>query len=313
MNAKLLSAAKRCRLTALLTVALSWIANASAIAGPVVNIDDIEFWVGTGANHAGLALDWQGDATAENSLVWGYRWDGIAKGVDMLNAVVAADPRLYAKQGTISGLGFAVIGLGYDANNDGQFALDDDTFFDEQGFATSSPSDGAVSVDPGDWYAEGWFVSGFWHYGIASTSPFDGGTWGRSGGGISNRSLANGSWDSLAFTPTFSNQAFAQNPLAAEVSADADFDVDGNVDGRDFLAWQRGYGILTEALPENGDANGDGAVDSTDLAWWSEQYGTGSNLLAGPLSIPEPATGMLLILFIFLLPRLMHLDRRIVS
>jgi hypothetical protein len=111
--------------------------------------------------------------------------------------------------------------------------------------------------------------------------------------------LADGSWDSLAFTPTYSNQAFAQNPLAAEVSANADFNGDGDVDGRDFLAWQRGHGILTEALPENGDANGDGAVDSADLACWSEQYGTNPNdllaftggaLQSVSLVVPEPST-----------------------
>jgi hypothetical protein len=276
-----------------------------SFASPIATLDDIEFWVGTGANRSALAIDWQGDATADNSLVWGYRWDGIVKGVDMLSAVAAADPRLYAKQGTISGLGFAVIGLGYDANNDGQFALDDETSFDEQGFATSGPSDGAVSIDPADWYAEGWFVSGFWHYGIASTSPFDGGTWARSGGGISSRNLVDGSWDSLAFTPTYSNQAFAQNPLAAEVSANADFDVDGDVDGRDFLAWQRG--------------ESPNPLGASDLADWQASYPVDSlSALHLPPSalifvVPEPATGMMLILFIFLLPRLTHLDRRIVS
>ncbi len=163
-------------------------------AASVTTMEDIDYWTGTGTNRSALAIDWQGDATTDNSLVWGYRWEGAAKGVDMLTAIVIADDRLYAKMGLIGGFGFAVVGLGYDGNNDGQFALSDDTSFDEHGISNEVPSDGAFSIDPADWYAEGWFAVDFWHYGIASTSPFDGGTWVRSGSGISSRNLADGSW-----------------------------------------------------------------------------------------------------------------------
>lgn len=51
----------------------------------------------------------------------------------------------------------------------------------------------------------------------------------------------------------------------------ADFDGDGNVDGRDFLAWQRGFGS-SDASPAQGDANGDGHVDGSDLTVWQAQY-----------------------------------------
>jgi len=53
----------------------------------------------------------------------------------------------------------------------------------------------------------------------------------------------------------------------------ADFNSDGYVDGFDFLAWQRGFG-LTGATKSDGDANGDGHVDSDDLAVWEQQFGT---------------------------------------
>jgi hypothetical protein len=57
--------------------------------------------------------------------------------------------------------------------------------------------------------------------------------------------------------------------------ASADFDVDGDVDGRDFLVWQRGYGIeAPHATQSDGDANNDGAVDAIDLVYWHHQYGT---------------------------------------
>jgi len=53
----------------------------------------------------------------------------------------------------------------------------------------------------------------------------------------------------------------------------ADFNADGFVDGHDFLAWQRGFG-LTEATTAEGDATGDGAVDGADLVVWEQQFGT---------------------------------------
>lgn len=65
----------------------------------------------------------------------------------------------------------------------------------------------------------------------------------------------------------------------------ADFDGNGDVDGRDFLAWQRGYGKANPALSD-GDANGDGAVDGSDLSLWQEQYATPAPIegLMAPLS-----------------------------
>ncbi len=53
----------------------------------------------------------------------------------------------------------------------------------------------------------------------------------------------------------------------------------GNVDGRDFLTWQRGNGITTGALPSQGDAEGnpagggDGDVDQGDLTIWKNNFG----------------------------------------
>lgn len=51
-----------------------------------------------------------------------------------------------------------------------------------------------------------------------------------------------------------------------------DFDVDGNVDGREFLTWQRNFGN-TEVNRTQGDASGDGVIDGADLAIWQATYG----------------------------------------
>jgi hypothetical protein len=71
----------------------------------------------------------------------------------------------------------------------------------------------------------------------------------------------------------------------------ADFDADGDVDGADFLAWQRGLGQTTGAVLGQGDANGDMAVNASDLAIWRTQFGQTGSVSA----VPEPARAVLLL------------------
>lgn len=52
-----------------------------------------------------------------------------------------------------------------------------------------------------------------------------------------------------------------------------DFDEDGDVDGADFLRWQRSVGLQSNALPGNGDADSDGAVTGSDLRLWQRDFG----------------------------------------
>jgi hypothetical protein len=73
---------------------------------------------------------------------------------------------------------------------------------------------------------------------------------------------------------------------AVIVVASADFDEDGDVDGADFLTWQRGLGAGTTHA--EGDADGNGAVDVSDLAAWRFQFGaTGAAVPIGT-AVPEP-------------------------
>ena len=76
---------------------------------------------------------------------------------------------------------------------------------------------------------------------------------------------------------------------------DADFNNDGTINGKDFLIWQRGYG-LTGAAATNakGNADGDSDVDRVDLAIWQAKYGTVPSLAAN-IAVPEPTTGCLLL------------------
>lgn len=79
--------------------------------------------------------------------------------------------------------------------------------------------------------------------------------------------------------------------------SNADFNKDGQVDGLDFLIWQRG--IPNGSTHAEGDANGDTIVNGLDLAIWTEQYGVA---LPHQVSVvPEPSTVTLCIfLSIFL-------------
>lgn len=86
--------------------------------------------------------------------------------------------------------------------------------------------------------------------------------------------------DTFFFLPVYA--------LSEELTVpDADFDSDGDVDGHDFLRWQRGAG----------DANGDGETDAADLAFWRNQYGRGTTSIAdnasASLAVPEPSSALL--------------------
>jgi hypothetical protein len=192
-------------------VALACSALSSAAA---VSFNDVQFWAGTGANRAALVIDFN-DAKAPESLVWGYRWNGAATGEDMFVAVVAADPRLYAKRKAFS-FGTANLGIGYDTNGNG-FAISDGTAFDPvTGIAAGNENqaDGATPTDPVDHYREGW-NTGFFDYFTADANPYGGtGTWAESQVGAGSRNLVDGSWDGLSFAPDFAGVAPGE-PTAA--------------------------------------------------------------------------------------------------
>ena len=163
---------------------------------------DIDFWVGSGSQQAALVVDWN-DGIHPTSIAWGFRWDGVATGEEMLTAIVNADSRLFAKVTLPGSFGVSLIGMGYDLDGDG-FSLSDGTLFTD-GLAISGGSDTAYALDPDDHYREGWFSAGYWSYWIGSGNPYDGGSWGFSGSGMSDRVLTDGSWDgwSFAAAPTW--------------------------------------------------------------------------------------------------------------
>lgn len=96
-------------------------------------------------------------------------------------------------------------------------------------------------------------------------------------------------WSSLANPGgTNTNIAYFDNFRVTELpeESSADFDADGDVDGNDFLIWQRGFGSAGGL--DQGDANGDGSVDELDLDVWKTQFGS-APISAAANSIPEPS------------------------
>ena len=79
------------------------------------------------------------------------------------------------------------------------------------------------------------------------------------------------------------------------LSGDPDFDNDNDVDGDDFLIWQRNFPINGGALNTDGDANLDGDVLQDDLAIWASQYGGPPTPLAAVSAVPEPTSLLMLL------------------
>jgi GH35 family endo-1,4-beta-xylanase len=63
----------------------------------------------------------------------------------------------------------------------------------------------------------------------------------------------------------------------------ADYEGDGDVDGLDFLVWQRQFGQSGDL---SADGDGNGVVDADDLALWKVSYQ--AMLTANSISVPEP-------------------------
>jgi hypothetical protein len=69
--------------------------------------------------------------------------------------------------------------------------------------------------------------------------------------------------------------------------AGGDYDDDGDVDGNDFLTWQRAVG--SNVTPGTGsDGSGNGVVDGPDLALWRSNFGSTGLITPVAAAVPEP-------------------------
>lgn len=75
---------------------------------------------------------------------------------------------------------------------------------------------------------------------------------------------------------------------------DADFNEDGKVDADDLTVWTTGFGAVGTAVHTTGDADGDQNVDGVDFLVWQRELGLGSLAAA----VPEPAASPLMVIVV---------------
>jgi len=109
---------------------------------------------------------------------------------------------------------------------------------------------------------------------------------------IEKMSRLTGLWETIPLTPDGDDLYHFEYLLAGgdadlfrysiSTGTSGDFDGDGDVDGHDFLLWQRG-----------GSPN---PLSQSDLADWEANYGTASPIVATSTAVPEPCAGVMLLL-----------------
>ena len=211
--------------------------------------DMIESWSGEGSNSAALVIQWN-DPAETNALVFGYRWDGLATGADMIRAVVSDHPQLYGliQYTNVSSPtdplgGYTINGFGWDQDGDGDIALkdtkDNQIYYSESGLFIHprgyDPDKGGSSdydyddwkaVDEDDFWGAGWYLS-YWSYWVKGPQDT---SFGYSGWGASGRVLEDGSWDGWNFSLDMIPRDWkkfkaAPNPMPEGVATE--FKVDG--------------------------------------------------------------------------------------
>lgn len=136
---------------------------------PAISLDEIQFWTGSGTNRAALVVAWTTPESfaytsvpaplTNQTLVWGYRFNGSKSGAQMLAAIIATDPRLYGVADMTYGT--YVVGLDYNFSGDGIGGLADGgvTNYFTHGFLTNATVDvdAAAPLNPNDLYWGGYF------------------------------------------------------------------------------------------------------------------------------------------------------------
>ena len=110
------------------------------------------------------------------------------------------------------------------------------------------------------------------------------------------------------------NAAVARSFLQAALTepVPGDFNADGVVDAADLARWSAGFGLATGALLAQGNADRDRDVDGADFLVWQRHFDSGASVTAASTSVPEPPAVALLILATASL-RVLGIGRRILA
>lgn len=185
---------------------------------PINSFDDIQFWVGTGTNRAAVILQWN-DGKSPTSLVWGYRWNGMATGMQMLTAIsgsTSIEDQFGEPLGSISGAdGRLKLGLVRYSFGDSVYSLQ----FSQSDSSTRSRSDWGSGywqylIRGGTFEYTNWDATEPSLYNVPGSPLYAPNAWFSSPVGAADRPLVSGSWDAYSFAPGFSAQPVVQ-PFAA--------------------------------------------------------------------------------------------------
>ena len=188
--------------------------NPVYLSASVLTFDSIQFWTGAGTNRAALAIQWN-DGASPVSLLWGFRWSGEARGIDMLKAIAGstashddgqstflpdtstgADPRLALSLINYS-FGKAVEALVFTDREVVRTQNDWST-----GFWEYNIYGGTFDYDL---YDAEWNWVGETTYSQTGTDTYSMVNWLSSPIGASERILIDGSWDAFSYAPNFLN------------------------------------------------------------------------------------------------------------
>lgn len=203
--------------------ALTCLGTATIRAQLVEGFNDIGVWAGEGANESALVLQWN-DGDTPSSLAWGYRWDGVVSGIDMLLAIAGktfirepdggpvievlsgADPALEV---TVEryGWGDAVFAIVHHGAGQTRTRADWDSGYWEYSLFGGE-------VDYFTW--NGTNFDGPFTYAASGSPLYSQVVWWPSQVGAADRLLVNGSWDAWSFAPGFVGTPVSQ-PFAAPV------------------------------------------------------------------------------------------------
>jgi len=238
----------------------------------------VEDWTGTGPNEAMCVVDFGGG----DSYAFGYRWDGVATGENMLVAL-DSDTALTVDYSYHPTFGFAVDGISYDGHQI-EVSAGWDPYYPAYWWSGNTEYDEDI-------YDENWqYVETITHPAV----PGDGKNWLYAPLGASSRELADGLWD--GWTQGFNWVADAPvTPVAPATSGDLNGDDLLNAqDVNPFVLamtypadWEAQYPALD--LLKAGDIDGDGLVNAQDINPFVV-------LLTGGGPVPEPASATLLLL-----------------
>lgn len=85
--------------------------------------------------------------------------------------------------------------------------------------------------------------------------------------------------------------------LTAEDAPNADFNDNGVIDANDLALWQSHFGAADDATPLPGDANGDQQVDGADFLIWQRQFASNAAILGTVVPEPAPSSAIVSLLF----------------